>query len=99
MRRMGVLAAIGLAFGASAASAQDKLPAAISATAYETGSNGFNQIVEFFERKGRAKDLVLYACTSGYPVAFGDIEPGAEPPISVKCAQPWLKPESLPSTN
>lgn len=32
-----------------------------------------DQIVEFFERKGRAKDLVLYACTSGYPVAFGDI--------------------------
>lgn len=32
-----------------------------------------DQIVEFFERKGRAGDLVLYACTSGYPVAFGDI--------------------------
>jgi sialic acid synthase len=32
-----------------------------------------DQIVAFFERKGRAKDLVLYACTSGYPVAFGDI--------------------------
>lgn len=32
-----------------------------------------DQIVDFFERKGRAKDLVLYACTSGYPVAFGDI--------------------------
>ncbi len=32
-----------------------------------------DQIVAFFERKGRAKDLVLYACTSGYPVAFRDI--------------------------
>jgi len=31
------------------------------------------QIVGFFERKGRAKDLVLYACTSGYPVSFPDI--------------------------
>ncbi len=31
------------------------------------------QIVEFFEARGRAKDLVLYACTSGYPVEFNDI--------------------------
>lgn len=30
-------------------------------------------VVEFFENKGRAKDLVLYSCTSGYPVAFEDI--------------------------
>jgi len=32
-----------------------------------------DEIVAFFENKGRAKDLVLYACTSGYPVAFEDI--------------------------
>lgn len=31
------------------------------------------QIVSFFEERGRAKDLVLYSCTSGYPVAFEDI--------------------------
>jgi N-acetylneuraminate synthase len=31
------------------------------------------QIVDFFESKGRAKDLVLYSCTSGYPVPFEDI--------------------------
>ncbi len=31
------------------------------------------QIVEFFEQRGRAQDLVLYACTSGYPVEFADI--------------------------
>lgn len=31
------------------------------------------RIVEFFESKKRAKDLVLYACTSGYPVPFEDI--------------------------
>lgn len=31
------------------------------------------EIVVFFEERGRAKDLVLYSCTSGYPVAFGDI--------------------------
>ncbi|MCC5835349.1 MAG: N-acetylneuraminate synthase family protein [Opitutales bacterium] len=31
------------------------------------------KIVAFFEQKGRAKDLILYSCTSGYPVAFEDI--------------------------
>lgn len=31
------------------------------------------QVVKFFEGKGRAKDVVLYSCTSGYPVAFEDI--------------------------
>ncbi|RZO85301.1 MAG: N-acetylneuraminate synthase [Kiritimatiellaceae bacterium] len=31
------------------------------------------QIVSFFEERERAKDLVLYSCTSGYPVAFEDI--------------------------
>ena len=32
-----------------------------------------DRLVDFFERKGRAKDLVLYSCTSGYPVAFDEI--------------------------
>lgn len=31
------------------------------------------RIVEFFEKNGRAKDVVLYNCTSGYPVPFEDI--------------------------
>lgn len=31
------------------------------------------EIVSFFEQNGRAKDLVLYNCTSGYPVPFEDI--------------------------
>lgn len=31
------------------------------------------RVVSFFESKGRAKDLVIYSCTSGYPVAFEDI--------------------------
>jgi N-acetylneuraminate synthase len=31
------------------------------------------QIVSFFEERGRAEDLVIYACTSGYPVPFEDI--------------------------
>lgn len=31
------------------------------------------QIVQLFERNGRAKDLVLFNCTSGYPVPFKDV--------------------------
>jgi len=31
------------------------------------------KIVSFFESKGRAGDLVIYSCTSGYPVPFEDI--------------------------
>ena len=31
------------------------------------------EIVSFFERNGRAKDVILYNCTSGYPVPFEDI--------------------------
>lgn len=30
-------------------------------------------IVSFFESKGRNKDIVIYSCTSGYPVPFEDI--------------------------
>lgn len=31
------------------------------------------EIVSLFEQKGRASDLVIYSCTSGYPVPFEDI--------------------------
>lgn len=31
------------------------------------------QIVQLFESKGRNKDLVLFSCTSGYPVPFEDV--------------------------
>lgn len=31
------------------------------------------QVVAFFEQQNRAADLVVYSCTSGYPVAFEDI--------------------------
>lgn len=31
------------------------------------------QIVQLFEKNGRAKDLVLFNCTSGYPVPFQDV--------------------------
>ena len=30
-------------------------------------------LVKFLEEKGRAGDVVLYACTSGYPVPFSDV--------------------------
>ena len=31
------------------------------------------KIVQLFENSGRAKDLIIYNCTSGYPVPFNDI--------------------------
>lgn len=31
------------------------------------------KLVELFKSKGRNKDLILYACTSGYPVPYKDI--------------------------
>lgn len=31
------------------------------------------QVVQLFERNQRAKDLILYNCTSGYPVPFKDV--------------------------
>lgn len=34
------------------------------------------RVVELLEHKGRAADTVLYACTSGYPVAFEDLALG-----------------------
>jgi len=30
-------------------------------------------VVDLFEKAGRAKDVILYACTSGYPVPFNDV--------------------------
>jgi len=32
-----------------------------------------DEIIKLFEKQGRAKDVVLYSCTSGYPVPFEDI--------------------------
>ena len=31
------------------------------------------KLIQLFEKKGRNKDVVLYVCTLGYPVAFGDV--------------------------
>jgi len=38
-----------------------------------TTKNETDDLVNFFEIKGRNKDLVLYNCTSGYPVPFEDV--------------------------
>jgi len=38
-----------------------------------TTRNEENEIVDFFEKQGRIQDIVLCACTSGYPVPFEDI--------------------------
>ena len=31
------------------------------------------RLIDFFEKRGRNHDLVIYNCTSGYPVAFKDV--------------------------
>lgn len=38
-----------------------------------TTRNEEEKIVEFFEERGRSEDLVIYACTSGYPVPVRNI--------------------------
>ena len=31
------------------------------------------ELIQLFEKKGRIKDLMIYVCTSGYPVPFDDV--------------------------
>jgi N-acetylneuraminate synthase len=38
-----------------------------------TSKDEVEKLISFFEQKSRAKDVVLYACTSGYPVPFEDV--------------------------
>jgi sialic acid synthase len=38
-----------------------------------TTRDEIDQVIDFYEGRGRAKDLVVYACTSGYPVAFNEL--------------------------
>jgi len=38
-----------------------------------TSKDEIEDLITFFEAKGRNKDIVLYACTSGYPVPFEDV--------------------------
>ena len=37
-----------------------------------TTTDEIDEVVDFYKSKGRAKDLVIYHCTSGYPVPFQD---------------------------
>ena len=41
-------------------------------TGMTTGQE-IEDLVAFFVKQGRAKDLVIYSCTSGYPVPFEDV--------------------------
>ena len=45
----------------------------IHASTGMTTRGEIKKLVEFFEAHNRAKDLVLYNCTSGYPVPFQDV--------------------------
>jgi len=38
-----------------------------------TTKNEITELVDFFIKKDRNKDLILYHCTSGYPVPFNDV--------------------------
>ena len=51
----------------------DNFPGEIHLSFGMTSKAEEESIVSFFEQNGRAKDVVLYNCTSGYPVPFEDI--------------------------
>jgi len=38
-----------------------------------TTKDEIEQVINLFEKKNRNKDIILYACTSGYPVPFEDV--------------------------
>ena len=51
----------------------DSFPGEIHVSLGMTSRSEEEWIVEYFEHAGRQSDLVLYACTSGYPVPFNDV--------------------------
>lgn len=51
----------------------DNFKGEIHASTGMTTKEEIEELVSFFESKGRNKDLVLYNCTSGYPVPFEDV--------------------------
>lgn len=51
----------------------DNFPGEIHLSFGMTSKEEEEDIVSFFEQNRRAKDVVLYNCTSGYPVPFEDI--------------------------
>ena len=52
---------------------RDKYNAEVHVSFGMTTKKEEDNIVEFFEKKGQSKRLILYACTSGYPVPFEDV--------------------------
>lgn len=51
----------------------DKYEGEVHLSTGMTTQEEVSKIVDFFETKGRNEDLVLYACTSGYPVPVEDV--------------------------
>lgn len=51
----------------------DNYPGEIHISTGMTTKGEADDLVNFFTSKGRNKDLVLYNCTSGYPVPFEDV--------------------------
>jgi N-acetylneuraminate synthase len=51
----------------------DNFPGEIHFSVGMTTQDEEDKIVNFLVEKGRAKDAVLYSCTSGYPVDFEDV--------------------------
>jgi N-acetylneuraminate synthase len=51
----------------------DNYPGEIQISVGMTTHEEEKEIVDLFVAKGRAKDLVIFSCTSGYPVPFADI--------------------------
>lgn len=51
----------------------DNYKGEIHASTGMTTKDEIEELVSFFESKGRNKDLVVYNCTSGYPVPFEDV--------------------------
>lgn len=51
----------------------ENFPGKIHVSTGMTTRDEIAQVIDFYEERGRAKDLVVYACTSGYPVSFEDL--------------------------
>lgn len=51
----------------------ENYPGKIHVSTGMTLRDEIDQLIAFYEERGRAKDLVVYACTSGYPVAFEEL--------------------------
>jgi len=51
----------------------DYFPGLIHVSFGMTSKDEENKIISLFEKKNRNKDMIIYCCTSGYPVPFEDI--------------------------